>query len=90
MEAARWLLCAKTEEKVEGSGGPARSRDAEDEGGALTCAQQGRWGLSAGKGAEAAAGRKRTGEWGGTRGPRVENVGRPGKKENGSGPREIV
>jgi hypothetical protein len=37
---------------------------------------------------EAAVDRERTGERGGTREPCVENVGRPGKKGNGPGPRE--
>jgi hypothetical protein len=37
---------------------------------------------------EAATGRERTVEWGGARGPHVENVGWPGKKGNGPGPRE--
>jgi hypothetical protein len=93
MEATQRLLCAKTEEKGEGSGVLARSCYVEEEGGGSTCAQQGRWGSSAVKGAdvaEAATGRKRIGERGGTHGPRVENMGWPGKKENGPGPREIL
>jgi hypothetical protein len=52
---------------------------------------RGTWGPVAGSCAgptEAAAGRERTGEWGGTRGLRVENVGQLGKKGNGQGPRE--
>jgi hypothetical protein len=38
--------------------------------------------------AEVAAGRERTGERGGVRGPHVQNVGQTGKKGNGPGPRE--
>jgi hypothetical protein len=49
-------------------------------------------GFRSGKGAdaaEAATGRERAGEWGGARGPHMENVGQPRKGER-PGPGGIV
>jgi hypothetical protein len=55
------------------------------EGGSM-CTQQGRWGSSAGKGTDAAASQKRTGERGGARGEH----GPTGEEGKWAGPREIV